>query len=1621
MVQHKNKSSGATPRMDPGQSAAGGMHQHRAARYEFAALLNYLLIRLMCRERFEVVFQAGTEDAQFVYPETADRPQITEWVQCKKKERDETVAAPRVVIPGWDGSWMGNTTRAEFLDEWLRQPLIDSLANDPNSRCSFLVYTRLDKRLETLIPAGVGTSANAYDAEVVASACPVDYAHPAVPRIGPKPLPGFDKVLQRSRIIPTLWEKRLQSYSVDILRGHFNVAKAHDLELILREKIASLAMMTHESNRSIGSESIRRQIEAETRGRGRWRDYDEFLSPRTALGRGQEEILSDLEVMQSNRLWIHDHFTNALTILLKQRSLIVCGPINCGKTTLCKYLLYQFKQRFPEADTYYLDLRSGGASTEEEIAFFAAYSNARVLFVIDDEQFDEDTARRLVNLHAHGRNDVHIVVVSNHTPAWRTESPLNDMDRIKFEDFSEPELIAFLDSPTPCVSRLTADQKNYIARAIEVTGGKIGAVAAIARLFHEAPGAPPTDGILTTERASQIVGQWLCAGLGIGLQAYRDEVIPVLLLAAHEIEMASGFARGHAATLARLGLVKLGDDGRLYPANRSIPMLVWQQMRRRLPDMVVAYLRDYGQDLTAVCSRLVADGVGRGAVRSLVGQKDLYLTEALRALFRRDPESFGTVLVAFRKAFGATSTKRLAQLVQQIVDERFLEDLFAYNRDRPIRLYTTLLELLPRLDGSLLRERFRALVGAEDDTPIRRRLADLLVSRLSATDVSLAEAFAFILTLRRCHSRLAELTLERFTASPAYARKKAILAQAADSVSQTVACCESLRRFSAPLFSAYADEFLARDRVVSLILAHRVPHNVFGILRRLRRVHARRAIEVLAAMWSEHDRWFTTALERSGGLTMAIPMVRAIASIDRRVAIAVCQEHAELLTRFVRVEPDQFKVGGSIRRVWSISRRTGVRLARGIDHRPMVDRLERERDRIVLGGPILSAYSEIAPGLALQIVLDTDAVPLYARVPRRQFVPGFSILTAGFLAARTAVDDGEARQRRDAFMADLMANSQITHLLRDGFAPHSEAPTAAIRDIACMISALSRHGLRMDDILRLVGIGRESFRERIPGWIEASANWIAVKELIYALSQVSSDALARLAIEAFLPTVGQHVGPGGKRAGDVQRRRPTEDDRPESVRLDSIGELLSIVAAVDEDAASDMVRRLDTESLVRACRNEINLGRQVSFLHGLYTVSRSRCLELATRAYDFDSAANDTLVRMLDENELPGNILHFIHSLQGMSQKAAHRIAELAGTACKDRIVTLVEASASLHLAAQWLRTLHAQGLGQTDFAKDIIRCMHVARTYDDRLFSNVEAAVAFQSVKAHREAGEFIDAVKRTTDQVNSVRSASALADLILRVIWIDQQAPTADCVGALLSRIGPPKITTVLSGSDDILSRCFLHWLLLHHVGDHATTLATALGDSVGELRHEAGRYRELSPRRMVSELLLGGRPDLMIARIAEAPPQRLAWLRPWELGLIDTMHSVAYGTGIGAAIAGRDLFGALGSDRTDCEEWHARHYWGDASNIKYALAIRSPIDVESVGLNRDKVWAEAAERARTEHRKGVKQLLDPAYSVNQLASTPYYLRVLLDETLRDRHRFDWLPRMLQDAEDRMFARSE
>jgi hypothetical protein len=1466
--------------------------------------------------------------------------------------------------------------------------------------------------------------------------------------LDPRGLLGPLQTARRIRIVPMPSPDLLEALCLVIIRkAPFRVSPKRASEIIqaLLDRIEGLLRAHPEGDpslRTLRSDDIRQILTLGRRGSGTWRRGAEVLAGRTQWRWGTDSP-TDQEIFAHERFWRNEYIIRAQETLFSERAVIVTGPVSSGKSTICKYLIFEFTKRFPQAASYHLSVQPG-AELGDELSFFKDNLDMEVLFVIDDEQHATHWVASLVQAFLAPTARALLVIGStrtySRTQASRYESPLHELPSVTIEAFEPDEIRSLLACDLPGRLELTDDQTDFLAEAKDASNGRVGMVLLLAHCFRDMPTRKATIRLLITGAAKRAVRQLLVNALKSELadhDGFEQRILPVLLVASQVIGVPMEIDREVVGMLCDSGILTPipSDGGERYRASdEALSFVLERQYRELLIDHLRQYLQNFPDELRVVCCSLAAHRFGRQILRNLINDSELDFVMLLQGELERDLEGGAAVLSAIGMASPDLSRRVLRNTltphrqVNPVLAARIVE----LRTPDPLETGKALFGSIRRLDRTLVRVLFESVVGATELTNRGYILLRGMVVRLTAEETRLADALSFIIALRQCHFAFGKAVFDTFVSLPVYRRQvESLLPASSDSIADIVDSCGPLRLLSHDKFGDFATEALQEKPLRQAVTGLSNARAALRLMRDLRRVYPRLAIDVVWGIWHSHRNWFSMALHDSADVVDGVSVLRSLASVDKRIAIQFARSEQDFLSYLAFRAPDHHRLASALRVVYDLEPQLAARMAAQIDADELTARLNDEQHRIALVGRSLTNYAAILPPLSLQLIVGLDLSSLYKRISPRAFLYNFVFLTRGVLDAKLSEPHVTPKEAIADFMDRLNEDSNVTDQLKEIMAEQRDIRSRPLdlREIALAFSQLLEAGLSMDDLLRLYGIANaKDLLARIRTWVRAAADVLGIRQLLYAMLLLPDLSYAEEGLTALMDvvrapdvgsTVSETLNPVNSNArSSKDRLSPAQEHRGREIAdIAEIGDLLRLATMIDDRQAPTLLNSFG-DRLLGQFRRDRNLGRQATFLQGLNEASRAACQRLVKEAFG-EGVKDNHLIEMLDENEKLENILHLIEQVEIVDAGAADRILRLGIASGQGRLLALAGVDANLQNLSRWLRCLHRHPTAAPDeFQEEVFQLMVEQRQYDERLVSAIEATMALIDVDRFDRASTFVSDVIRSAKQARSIRSAKLLIDQSLKLIRIDQAMNTS-CLKAVLTELPDSNLAMALQARAEPALLGFLHWLIRNYIPELALDREKFLADARTDLSGLLGRLR-VTPLTTIARILL--EEPLAIAQgcIRDVNQEALVKWRPWEIGLVETVWEAVGGAPSRTLIDPADFWNDLDDQRCVIAEERNIYFGPDTSNIKFGLSMRSKVDNPEQGPLADTIRHRAAARLQNETQNAVRRLLDVDFPAKDLAKYPYYFKVLLADIAFVPYRFDWTERIATEVHGSIFETS-
>lgn len=1598
------------------QSASGGLHDKRGNWFETQSLLGYFLARLAEGRKIHVVLES-LQDAVFTYTDETGAT-LTELVQCKKIEAPAraTRALEEFAYDLWHPGKATFSDLKDYLDSPAGNvPLLTQLES-PGVRYTLLLFGKCNTDVQNFVPPPIDASGSHYHPAVIGKHFPPHLEHK--PNSKRKTV-GVKEVAQRVRVLPMPDPLILEAISQTMVVGQFNVStdRAHSTVQRLAELFRMSSTSMSESRREVDSQQILQLLKEQASGMGHWHSS---LRPSAIR---PNWLSSEEAVKDDEPLWAEWNAAEALRILASDRAVVVCGPLASGKTSICRFVTREFRSQRPTVPTYYLEVRPD-MTLVEELEFFSRSLQTPALFIIDDEQYAEGEVKRFVRAFLARASEAWLLVTSTHTytttQAFRDPHPLHALRSLKLEDHSPDELIDFLTFLGKSGYTLSEDQNRSIASAHQLTGGKLGFVKLLASAASKVPNQASPEALTKLQVSRSLVEEWTRQSLGLSAAEFKENVVPILLIATNRFAFLPVYKPGYLEKLRQIGVLSLRSDGRYEPQDPTLPLVVWQQHKHHTLDAVADYLSELPNELPHLFVCFAANDIGKRLAASLLRDKAFWIAEATRGLCDKD---LFQVVAVLRAAFTASRDEGRVLYRDLVLPNAqwstpTIARLLSCSGTKPIQTLTQLLEVLHKLDRHLTRNMCLYAFGPLDQPgPMLWRIIEILMLNAARPDVELSDIFQLMCAMRRCHLTLTRKFLDALLVSPAYKTKLDELGDADPGLVKTIRCCQELRSIDHVLYQEYLEKRLGKEQITVALGQSGNQMARMGLLRDVRRMSPRTAIDALRQLWTESPQSIDAAAAEATDIVSLVGVVRALDAVDQRIAVAFATKHQDKLCLLVDRETEQFRLASAVGTIHRISQAVGRKLGEHVCANDLAQRINSETDRLQLVGKTLSSYVDQRLPALRQVMDSIDTRNLLSRIDPREFLPTFVFLATGLFDAAQFV----ASRPSDA-VSDLLVTildlPEVTSRLKSAMEPATVAKHEVdTRAVAFAFSALRRCGLKEASLFRLFDIQNpEDLLQRIDAWVAAASDIMAAKELIYGMVLLGDFEYARRAVCGALNLLQERK----PKRGNGERQLLSSVSRRAVNDLAELGDLFHIAAVVDDHLAVNIVESIDKTLVGDACRGEWNLGRHALLLQGLRKASWLNFQALVDEVYAHES--RERIFDMVDDTENLNHLMHFTRELRLASHSTAANFFSTAIEGSRDRILALLSAEINLASASQWMRTASSIAAPQasSDMNLSLKDLLLEIQPYDGRLFSNSEAAVALAECGFLEEAKLFSDKVQRASGQITMVQSATDLMDILLRAQTIDRGLGSATCTQTLVDAIPAGMLRRVCGEGQPMVVSAYAVFALRRWFDEEIHGLRNELQEVAEALKDRVTKEVRWPLQRAVATVLTANSAEEARELLAKYPEELILQLRPWETGLLRVLLAALPGSVDAAALF--EVGSRWHVAAKECSEDELRRrrcgFSGHASSIKLALALQSAPDV-ALCANEAIEGAKVAALRVAENYDPLTSLLLLPSGASVLADSPLYFKVLLSETVLTAFELDWASRMTSNLSDYFFSR--
>jgi hypothetical protein len=1533
------------------QVLGGGAQQRRGGQHQDYSLLYYLLFRLL--DHPDLTFQPeSNEDATIRYSAEDGKPDVVEYVQCKKKESGSD----------WTpGKFDLDDLRQWVVEKRLGQSAVDLLQANDNAFFTALLFGELSpRRTGKFVPEQLTGTHLPYPTKALRTAFPVNYVHPGGRFARLSNLPMSDDVKARIRLMNTAAPQQLRTVCRITLFEQYQVAVTY-LDSVLN-RLLLLIQDESASQGIIDGADILSLIAQSRAGSGRWKGHHDLLrlGSSSFADPNRGELLSGAD-FAAKRFADRPEFQTAWDAVTAPGALVaVNGTVGTGKTTMCRYLMHRFVTSQPGRRAYYLLVDPGDDLLDEQ-TFFQHQLDTETLFVIDDEHLASGAVEQLIQTFADASMSMHVrarLVVSSRINVGRTEALAGGRWA---GELRRAVHIPLPNRSTDVIRRLMTEIKSRQGLRTTlsdetlavVSEGVLGVALLLARANPPETPLLTRDDMMTGDALRSLLAKWIIESIErwhVRVD-FAEDVAPILVLASLRLPIPANYSN-FVTSLFDAGFLIARDDpaNKIYAiADENLGVMLQRQYKSRIGEWALNYVARYPRSITALV--LCLEQVRELSILETVVDKNF--DEVLARLAGpSDPLPLNIaarVLHAIHRASRYLSARlyRLWALPANAMNPWFLRDLISRAADAgELAAILHVINDADRHVGALLK------LG----TKLNDDDAALIEAVFERNHSTLDSCGRLLYELKRISEGFARHLYQRFKTSAKY---EAVAAgtNGDDDLPTVLKLCDQLRTVDRAEAYRLLEHRFTPSVVVAKILATTDLTQTMSFLLRLQRVHPRRSAEILNLLWSEHETDVTNLLSAQRDTDHLVQLLYAWSRTSRLVGAHAARGVAGRLKALVRDEKRYEAVAGTIYMVgkW-VYRRLAAELCEAVDKPAVLTLLKQERRYASRVGKFLTFIHQFCPATAawFEELLDYNEILRLARAPKLLNV--IELIT-GFIHAAGV-------ERRPVLVRQMLDDQSLHTLCRGRY-----EDTQSISEMSSALVELIRCPLQYSEILRLLGVANIGELEQdVRKRITPETNILDVAHGLFGLARINIRT-ARAVLRHFTETT----------------LSATYASLRVSQNVVELGCCFQIAAAIDSAYALQLVTGRSIASLRAAAAAEPNFGRQAVLLIGTARASRRVSREVVA------GIAESVVWRtQYDHNDNMDNMIHYSRALAAISRQKAVDFAHFAYEQVGQHIVERLRVETNGNMIGQWLRLLAVAGedLVKTH-AGAVVPLLAETREVDTEVWHLLECAEALLDVGHRDEARKFAMTAYDERRQLRNLRSLKDLIVLFNKAIHLAPEIGIPQLPNDLATALTDNDISLLASTERDLVLVAYFQHL----------ALSVDLG-ACSRVAHEWARKRSAVDALLKDEsrdvhkvaalILADATPDTVMEEMVAADWRRM---RAWEMGLLDYLFSSVRGGSLGTVF---DLAGLAHQDWLELIEPDLAEH---ASNIHFGLALRVAARVapsKAAFYEQDRI-----ERLTDESNASRRWLLQGNDSA---AGKPYYVWTYLTETILSSTYLPW-----------------
>lgn len=1638
------------------RGTTGGGHDSRGGYFEAYSILFYFLKRRIEYPRLEPVIQPSEgDDAKFIYTiESNGKTQIIEeLIQCKKIETSDS-SKPDSVVPSTD-RWMRKSYYPSKLKEWIEEnhktsPSASILEKKENTFYTALLFGEATPFFKDFTPPKLrlkdGSIALIHDDTCwspgsLSENFPPNFKHgefsqEAKERLKKARFKTGEEALRKIRVLFLPSPLALKHASRMILEEPpFHMSSANAVRVVdqLKNEIDKQRnFVIPESDRLplIGVfDSI---IESGKLGQGQWLAANEFLERGEAGGDINKEQLPRWEDFSAGRYVERPEFGEALEALERDGFVVVHAKhqFGTGKTTLCRFLAYEFLRRDSSARVFYLPARAAQL-LDEEIEFFRTHIKDDALFIIDDEDFLHREVNRLVEefwrIRSVGASRAKLVVTTTNASAYTIAqayvakpdaSDLHQAAQIKLRPNAR-EMSSIL---TELKTRGLLEIPSFISVSdlASLSDGSLALAVAVCRCAQELNDSLDVGAMLDNRNLlARALTRWILLRLGRegDVKYFQEEVSPVFIVASLGLPVPERF-KAAGGLRDNLFLYDAAEDPNgqtvLFGVNLNTASVLSTYYEDWKVQALSSYLKEYREYLPLICKRLMQEKEGT-LLQEVLEACSQEIVETLNNPVRYPIgiNGVGVILRAFYKVYrdGGNSTEgaalRLAKCQNiRAIGQGFPDFMLERARNNAHSLRSYLEAALP-----VNKVFMRPVIAKKYLDGYKSRIIGLLEDAACPLD----EIAATLRTLKKYSPDFAEGLYKHLIYSDSFRRKVSEADNNERALFIWVRFCEHLRSVSRAASYEYLEAHLPENKVLDTVRNSERFNFIAPLLLRLHHLQPRLTTRIIMRLWEKDPQALESMLFKEEEILVLCEGFKALSKLNRRVTVRIANSLRDRLAYLLGKESQHRKAATALERLLKY---TSVKLtqsvAQSIDRQAILESLRRD-NVLDLIGKTLYNLSEIDLSLASWFTGRLD----YSDYMGSRYVKHLRqlvYLIRGFLRA---TPDKEAQAE---LLNRLVKDATLRRAFRNAWDQRADLSEMAVC-LALLLDVPISRGAFLE-LLEFTSNAGENFEdaldefgENFAGKFENENSVLHIASGLFGAAKLDP-GLAVGILDRYVGRVLAEVPPPRQEKPDVRRRRsrsasdnPREDYKP--ANLVDVGRVLMIAAAIKPENALKLAQLIDLEAFARyEAAEEQNLGRLAVFIWGLQQSSRMLALDFLRRI-----CTEERWRKQYKDNEELENVLHYANSLRHLSRATANEFVRFVLANHHGDIQQELTNEINLMTVSNWLRASSNRDQSVVDEEVDsIIGLLEETAEFDARLYHLIEATEASIECGQMKLARHFAARALNESSQLLSVRKLQNWIVLFHKALRIERELDLANFTGDLFEEINNPRffIGLLSLNNQPILDSYVVY--LLKHTNVAEIPAFNPLREVLAGSHKVTMDVAKLEPRkalRILLSLILAKSPleeiRKFVASINEhlVPDESGALYEPWESGLI--------------ALVFRNIFpeeevllaDPLNDSISTWQDIILQQLNEHTGNLEYGLTLYL---AKQVGISDESLGEfdeDIKERAENEANSAVSALLKSHRVGLDLRQKPYLMWSLLKDSVLRSTYLPW-ESDIEDAED-------